>query len=323
MTVSHRFDRRLVLAGLGAAALTPALARAAGKDCFVFLQGNKVLCADVDGTNLRTIAERPAGAARGLYDGIALDHAKGHVYWTDMGGAAVNDGTITRANLDGTDVKVIIPSGGTFTPKQMKIDLKARKLYWSDREGMRVMRSNMDGSNIEVLVQTGDPVANKGDQARWCVGCAVDTDKGYVYWTQKGGDNQGVGSIRRAPIRLKRGQTAESRTDIETLFSNMPEPIDLDLDLKSRLLYWTDRGDNTVNRAPLDAKGFDPAARKDRQVLVTGMKEAIGVSIDLKNNRLFYTSLGGEVGTATLDGKNHRMLLTGQGTLTGIEVMLA
>ena len=37
----------------------------------------------------------------------------------------------------------------TFTPKQLKIDEASGKLYWSDREGMRVMRSNMDGSNIE------------------------------------------------------------------------------------------------------------------------------------------------------------------------------
>ena len=38
----------------------------------------------------------------------------------------------------------------------------------------------------------------------------------------------------------------------------VPEPIDLELDLKNRVLYWTDRGDpprgNTVNRAPIDVK---------------------------------------------------------------------
>ena len=47
------------------------------------------------------------------------------------------------------------------------------------------------------------------------------------------------------------------------LFDGLPEPIDLELDLKNRLLYWTDRGDpprgNTVNRAPIDV-GFRSAA---------------------------------------------------------------
>ena len=50
------------------------------------------------------------------------------------------------------------------------------------------------------------------------------------------------------------------------LFDNLPEPIDLDLDLHKRMLYWTDRGDpprgNTVNRALMDV---DPE-KKNRQV---------------------------------------------------------
>jgi hypothetical protein len=113
------------------------------------------------------------------------------------------------------------------------------------------------------------------------------------------------------------------------LFSNMPEPIDLDLDLAKRTIYWTDRGDNTVNRAPMDppqklAKGageggYDPAARSDRQILVRGLKEAIGVSLDLPRNRMAFTSLGGEVGIAALDGSGMKMLATEQGTLTGVE----
>jgi len=52
-------------------------------------------------------------------------------------------------------------AGGTFTPKQLKLDRKNGKLYWSDREGMRVMRSNLDGSRIETLIETG-----QGDHAR-------------------------------------------------------------------------------------------------------------------------------------------------------------
>lgn len=333
MTVSFTPSRRSLMAGAGASLLIPGLVRAAEKDCFVFLGASKVSCADVDGSNLRTLFERPtpAGAApaqagrgmAGLYDGIAIDKAAGHVYWTDMGRANADDGTITRTNLDGSNAKIIVPAGGTFTPKQLKLEPKTKKLYWSDREGMRVMRSNLDGSNIETLVQTGSGDADRQDQSRWCVGISVDVDRGHVYWTQKGGDNAGTGTIKRAAINVPRGQTPANRTDIETLFANMPEPIDLDLDLTKRQIYWTDRGDNTISRAPLDAKGFDPKARKDREILLTGLGEAIGLSLDFQNKRLFYTALGGNVGTASIDGKNHKVLLTGQGTLTGIEVLHA
>src|SRR6202140_2204033 len=78
-----------------------------------------------------------------------MDLASGHIYWTNMGNPKANDGTVDRADLDGTNVTNIVPSGKTWTPKQLQLDAKNRKLYWSDREGMRVMRSNLDGSNIE------------------------------------------------------------------------------------------------------------------------------------------------------------------------------
>ena len=68
---------------------------------------------------------------------------------------------IERADLDGGNLTTVVPAGGTFTPKQLKLDPVHRKLYWSDREGMRVMRANLDGSNIETLVETA-----RGEAAR-------------------------------------------------------------------------------------------------------------------------------------------------------------
>src|SRR5438128_550602 len=80
-------------------------------------------------------------------DGIVVDVEAGHIYWTDMGVPNLNDGSIERADLNGQNRRMIIPEGSTFTPKQLYLDKKNGKLYWSDREGMRVMRSNLDGSN--------------------------------------------------------------------------------------------------------------------------------------------------------------------------------
>ncbi|KZP17140.1 hypothetical protein FIBSPDRAFT_957471 [Athelia psychrophila] len=44
-----------------------------------------------------------------------------------------------------------------------------------------------------------------------------------------------------------------SCTDIQTLYAHLPEPIDLQLNTASQMLYWTDRGDlplgNTLNHA--------------------------------------------------------------------------
>lgn len=89
------------------------------------------------------------------------------------------------------------------------------------------------------------------------MGVAVDPVAGHLYWTQKGPSDAGLGKILRAGIDLPAGESAAERGDIEVLFDGLPEPIDLELDLTRRMLYWTDRGDpprgNSVNRSPVDA----------------------------------------------------------------------
>jgi hypothetical protein len=186
---------------------------------------------------------------------------------------------------------------------------------------MRVQRSNVDGSNVETLVTTGTTATHRMDQSRWCVGMAIDTAGGWFYWTQKGGDNAGVGSIRRARIQMPAGENSTNRTDIEILFSGLPEPIDLELDLEGGMIYWADRGDDTISRAPIAIPaGATPANRTDRQILVRSVREAIGVAIDKRRGRMYYTGGNGQLGRANLDGSN-KMEISDVGTLTGIVVV--
>jgi hypothetical protein len=141
-------------------------------------------------------------------DGIVVDVEAGHIYWTNMGVPNLNVGSIERADIDGQDRKTIVPEGGTFAPKQLHLDKKNGKLYWSDREGMRVMRSNLDGSGIETLVQTGQGDTDRRDATKWCVGITVDPKRGEIYWTQKGQDNAGLGRLCRANIDIPKGENA-------------------------------------------------------------------------------------------------------------------
>ena len=290
-------------------------AKVAGRLFFLDLGAGRVVCANPDGSDLKTIVSE----GRKLPDGIVVDATAGHIYWTNMGNPSANDGSIDRADLDGANVTTIVPPGGTWTPKQLQLDAKNRKLYWSDREGMRVMRSNLDGTQIETLVETGHGDADRRDARNWCVGIALDVDGGKMYWTQKGGDNAGQGRIFRANLEIPKGQSAANRKDIEVLYDDLPEPIDLDLDLSNRMMYWTDRGDpprgNTVNRAPMDAA---PGQRKDPEIVFNHLMEAIGLALDLKNERMFLTDLAGSVYSANLDGSNQKNLLIAQGNLTGI-----
>lgn len=306
------------------AGLYPALAEESPKDAgrLYVLGAARVMSMPVVPGAPAVLLDQSAVSQKGwINDGIAIDPRGRHIYWTNMGRASEDDGFIMRSDMTGADPVIVVPRGATFTPKQLKIDLEERKLYWADREGMAIMRSNLDGSDLETLVSTGDPQGDKGDQTRWCVGIAIDRRGGKIYWTQKGGDDAGQGVIRRAGIEIPRGESAATRTDIETLFADLPEPIDLDLDLDGGMIYWTDRGDNTVSRAPMDPpSNHDPRKREDREILVRGLKEAIGVSLDVRRNMMVFTSLGGEIGMSRLDGSELTMLAQDQGLLTGIVI---
>ena len=308
MTESEVSEPQSVISGSSKAAL--------GRLFVLDLSGGRILSLNPDGSDLRVIVTKCRHP-----DGIVVDIESGHIYWTDMGVPNLNDGCIERADLDGQNRKMIIPEGGTFTPKQLYIDKKNGKLYWSDREGMQVMRSNLDGSNIETLVQTGQGDSDRHDATKWCVGITVDVECGQIYWTQKGPDKAGKGRIFRASTEIPNGQSASKRTDIEVLFEGLPEPIDLDLDLNRRMLYWTDRGDpprgNTVNRSPMD---IDQSKEKRQapEILLTHLMEGIGISLDPKGERMFLTDLAGSVYSANLDGTDKKTLLELQGNLTGI-----
>ncbi len=98
-------------------------------------------------------------------------------------------------------------------------------------------------------------------------------------------------ALRSTSRKVRRRRTGPIS---KLLFDGLPEPIDLELDLKNRFLYWTDRGDaprgNTVNRAPLDA---DFNKRPAPEILLTHLEEGIGIALDFKGNRMFTTDLAG------------------------------
>ena len=273
------------------------------------LNAGRIHTMNTDGSDRKTIVSDCH-----LPDGIVVDVAAGHIYWTNMGIPNLNDGSVERADLDGKNRKVIVAQGDTHTPKQ--IILHGGKLYWCDREGMRVMRCNLDGSKLETLIESGRGEADSRDPTRWCVGLTIDPKLGHIYWTQKGPDNAGLGRLFRANVEIPAGQTAETRSDIEIFYDALPEPIDIEFDHTNRIIYWTDRGDpprgNTVNRASIDNKPAEP------EIVVTHLMEGIGIALDIPNDRMFVTDFAGSIYSARLDGSGERNFLFAQGNLTGI-----
>jgi DNA-binding beta-propeller fold protein YncE len=248
-------------------------------------------------------------------DGVTVDHNNGFMYWTNMGPTfKSNDGSIERSRLDGSERTTIIESGtiGVHTPKQLTIATKSGKLYWCDREGMKVMRCNLDGSDIQVLVSTGSTAEDKKDMCRWCVGITVDETNGYFYWSQKGPSKGSQGRIFRAKI--------DNPSQVDVVFINLPEPIDLEIDEETQTLYWTDRGDppkgNSLNRAFVG--GTPKADASEREILAKRLHETIGLALDKKAATAYVTDLSGGVYAVDLKTKTKSVLFAELGDLTGI-----
>ncbi|OBI10660.1 hypothetical protein [Mycobacterium scrofulaceum] len=275
----------------------------------------------LDGTRVRTLLTGLDERA----DGIIVDPSRGHVYWTNMGApdpggdprsevAYARNGSLERADLDGTHRVTIVPRGAFTTGKQLTADFDAGVLYWCDREGMQVLSCNLDGSDLRPLVvpAVGDEAART--IANHCVGIAVDLDRRLLYWTQKGAPKAGEGRIFRAGLDLPAGADPQRRDDVELLWKDLPEPIDLHL-FGGTTLAWTDRGaepgGNTLNRAAVQPTIGEP------EILSRGYHEAIGVAA-LSDSEFYVGDLGGSIRYVNLDtGVDTELVHLGFG-LTGL-----
>jgi len=192
----------------------------------------------------------------------------------------------------------------------MQLDLINRHVYFCDREGAKVWRATMDGENPEAIVS--------GHGFRELVGVALDVAGGKFYFSDRIG-----GKILRANIAMRAGENGGNRTDIEELFvfSGSATPIDLDVDLVSRRLYWTDRTLGTVHRAGLDIPAGQTASnRTDAETIVEDLVETIGISLDIENDKMYFSELGGQVSEAALDGSGLRKDILTSGSATGVAI---
>ncbi|KAF9072421.1 hypothetical protein BDP27DRAFT_1320420 [Rhodocollybia butyracea] len=293
------------------------------KDHIVFLDAIKgeIRSLSVDGREGKTLIS----GLTSLPDGVQIDErsGKGHIYWTNMGSLGAKDGFLNRANMDGSEVTCIVPPGATHTPKQLVLDTQSEYLYWCDREGGKIQRCKLDGSQLETLYISASTPEQHKDQRTWCVGIALDTKHGLMYWTQKGGSKGWKGQIFRANINPPAGSDPADRPDVEIVFEGLPEPIDLDY--HDGYLYWTDRGDppfgNSLNRADVSAESFSagkPRGPSKDLIIAERFHETIGLAIDPMGKNIYVADLLGSLWVTDLDGGHKTAILRDAGNFTGI-----
>jgi len=77
------------------------------------LSDNRVLSLNPDGSDRKVIVTECR-----YPDGIVVDVAAGHIYWTNMGNPKANDGSIERADLDGRNRMTIFPGAARSLPSR-------------------------------------------------------------------------------------------------------------------------------------------------------------------------------------------------------------
>ena len=172
-------------------------------------------------------------------------------------------GTIQRANLDGSNIKTLLPGVFGLASLGIALDVAEGRMYWTDVNESpsgtgAIQRANLDGSNIETLI-TGLEIP---------VGIALDVDEGKIYWTDAGsvgvfGDKiPGTGKVQRANL---------DGSNIETLVTELETPVGIALDVGGGKMYWTDAGTGNVQRANLDGSNIE--------TLVTELKAPTSIVI--------------------------------------------
>lgn len=308
---ANQFTPKLIILDIGLSASVPSMT------------SGSVLEFSIDGHLQRTLVE-----AQSLPDGIAADRLSGRMFWTCMGIPGKRDGAVYSADLNGRDIRTVVPAGTINTPKQLTLDCVNKKVYFCDREGLGVYRCNYDGDGLECVISTGntdDPEVIQ-DAEKWCVGITVAPSLGKFYWTQKGPSKGGKGRIFCASISTPSDVSQTSRSDAKCLLAGLPEPIDLEIDEKTRILYWTDRGEipfgNSVNRIYLDEFGLPLNSSSKPEVLTRNLNEAIGLKLDDKNRHIYITDLGGSLYRCGMDGQNKTKLYSeDQRALTGLTLI--
>ncbi len=225
---------------------------------------------------------------------IALDLQNRKMYWTDRTAEKIQ-----RANLDGTNVEVIVKRDTlTISPNCIVLDVKSNKIYWGNWRREIIQRANFDGSDIENLTikELFLPRNMFIDQLVSAQNIKLDLKDDKLYWTDVFGHK-----IARANL---------DGSDAEDLITKNKGGYGLALDIQARQMYWSNAATGKIQRSNLNGRNV-----KD---IVTGLRYPHGIELDMRSRKIYWvdwdwdeeTSMG-KIQRANLDGSNVTDILIG------------
>ncbi len=217
---------------------------------------------------------------------IALDVDGGKMYWIHRGTQ-----TIQRADLDGTNIEIVLTVSEGKLDEILLLDLDRGQIYWTNEGTKAIQVSDLDGNNVEHFFDLGQLYLT-GSLAD----IGLDLDGGKIYFTDSGPGgyhDRGTGTIHRIDLNGQNG---------EVLFDPIvrhPYGIALDRDK----IYWTDVMKGTIHRADLNGR--------NREVLFSGLNRPRDISLQ-GGNKVYWAAQGaGKIQAVGLDGLQVEDIVTG------------
>ncbi len=192
------------------------------------------------------------------------------VYWTN-----VDAGTISRADLDGTDVVPALIQGAS-RPADVSVDDDGY-IYWANSGSNTIGRARIDGSAV-----------NQGFIAGTRSAATVWTDETYIYWGN--GSFSGASSIGRANL----DGTGVDQDWITGSGVRSPATVVAN----DAFIYWTNSaGAPTIGRARIDGTGVNGS------FVTAGPTGSLPNGLSISGQYLYWTLYTtNALGRAALDG---------------------
>lgn len=152
-----------------------------------------------NGTNKEHYVVVEAGT-RAHLRGIAVTPVHGYMFWSDW---STYSPSISRANLDGSNVKVLRGKPMVYWPNGLAIDNDAYRVYWVDADLDAISRCDFDGNHFEYVLRNHlwirhpFAITVRGNEIYW-----NDWALNAIFYTDKGDLEQNIVCIYEYMLNL-------------------------------------------------------------------------------------------------------------------------
>lgn len=244
-----------------------AIDRKAGRIYWAEVGAQSISSAFLNGSDVKQIMNSSQVGGE-VATGVAVDSEAGKVYWTTQ------CCSVRRANLDGSEMEHLT---NTTNGGGIALDTEAGKMYWTSWMNGTLWRADLNGTNAEVFLSH--------DDIKFPMDLALDTIRGYIYWTDV---FVGKHTVNRASLVNGSGML------VLNVSSAIEQTNGITIDLARNRLYIAGSMNESANGTQPSSSGaiYRASLDSDENFLIVGggdMEVPYGIVWDPDNGAVIWT----------------------------------